>query len=122
MTLQCPALYLAGYAITFDDLRFFRQWGSRTPGHPERRETARSVAAAAVVQNPRQEGFVDRVSDSGVGRWTVASAAEEGDSAPVESATRFGRFDSCGRDDFANQISSALRREFGGHQERSESV
>src|SRR5271168_1172233 len=30
-------LYLTGYGLTLDDVRDFRQWGSRTPGHPERR-------------------------------------------------------------------------------------
>jgi len=29
-------LYLAGYGLTLDDLKSFRTWGSRTPGHPER--------------------------------------------------------------------------------------
>lgn len=28
-------LYLSGYGITLDDLKNFRQWGSKTPGHPE---------------------------------------------------------------------------------------
>ncbi|HXV59969.1 MAG TPA: transketolase [Vicinamibacteria bacterium] len=28
-------LYLTGYDLTLEDLRDFRQWGSRTPGHPE---------------------------------------------------------------------------------------
>jgi transketolase len=28
-------LHLTGYDLTLDDLRQFRQWGSRTPGHPE---------------------------------------------------------------------------------------
>jgi transketolase len=28
-------LFLAGYDVTLDDLKSFRQWGSRTPGHPE---------------------------------------------------------------------------------------
>jgi transketolase len=28
-------LYLTGYGLTMDDLQSFRQWGSRTPGHPE---------------------------------------------------------------------------------------
>jgi transketolase len=32
-------LYLTGYDLTLDDIRAFRQWGSRTPGHPERRHT-----------------------------------------------------------------------------------
>jgi len=29
-------LFLTGYDLTLDDLKAFRQWGSRTPGHPER--------------------------------------------------------------------------------------
>ncbi|MBA3400099.1 MAG: transketolase [Acidimicrobiia bacterium] len=33
------ALHLAGYDVAIDDLRNFRQWGSRTPGHPERDAT-----------------------------------------------------------------------------------
>src|SRR6476646_3134526 len=28
-------LHLTGYDLTLDDLKAFRQWGSRTPGHPE---------------------------------------------------------------------------------------
>src|SRR5580692_5518832 len=28
-------LYLTGYGLTLDDLKAFRQWGSRTAGHPE---------------------------------------------------------------------------------------
>ena len=33
--LQYAALHLSGYDLTLDDLKQFRQWGSRTPGHPE---------------------------------------------------------------------------------------
>ncbi|HEY8020733.1 MAG TPA: transketolase [Thermoanaerobaculia bacterium] len=39
MLLYC-LLYLTGYDLTLDDLKAFRQWGSRTPGHPEYRMTA----------------------------------------------------------------------------------
>src|SRR4026208_2589560 len=28
-------LYLTGYGLELEDLQAFRQWGSRTPGHPE---------------------------------------------------------------------------------------
>jgi transketolase len=37
--LQYSLLHLCGYDLTLDDLRQFRQWGSRTPGHPERGHT-----------------------------------------------------------------------------------
>jgi transketolase len=33
-------LHLTGYDVTMDDLKAFRQWGSRTPGHPEAMLTA----------------------------------------------------------------------------------
>jgi transketolase len=32
-------LHLSGYDLTLDDLKAFRQWGSRTPGHPENGHT-----------------------------------------------------------------------------------
>jgi len=38
-TLLYSSLHLAGYDVEVDDLRSFRQFGSRTPGHPERGET-----------------------------------------------------------------------------------
>lgn len=34
-TLQYALLYLTGYALSLEDLKQFRQWGSKTPGHPE---------------------------------------------------------------------------------------
>jgi len=37
--LLYASLYLAGYALTLDDIKQFRQWGSKTPGHPEYRHT-----------------------------------------------------------------------------------
>ena len=38
-SLLYGTLFLSGYDVTLDDLKSFRQWGSRTPGHPERGET-----------------------------------------------------------------------------------
>ncbi|MBP6836296.1 MAG: transketolase [Kofleriaceae bacterium] len=37
--LQYALLHLAGFAVSLDDLKAFRQWGSNTPGHPEWHET-----------------------------------------------------------------------------------
>ena len=37
--LQYAALHLTGYDLSLDDLKQFRQWGSRTPGHPEHGHT-----------------------------------------------------------------------------------
>ncbi len=33
--LLYSSLFLSGYGVTLDDLKSFRQWGSKTPGHPE---------------------------------------------------------------------------------------
>ena len=46
-------LYLCGYGLTLDDLKAFRQWGSRTPGHPERRHTP----GVEVTTGPLGQGF-----------------------------------------------------------------
>ncbi len=37
--LLYSTLFLSGYTVTLDDLKSFRQWHSRTPGHPERGDT-----------------------------------------------------------------------------------
>jgi transketolase len=37
--LLYSTLFLSGYDVTLDDLKSFRQWGSKTPGHPERGDT-----------------------------------------------------------------------------------
>ena len=37
--LLYSTLFLAGYGVTLDDLKSFRQWHSRTPGHPEYGDT-----------------------------------------------------------------------------------
>ncbi|WP_035237842.1 transketolase [Desulfobacter vibrioformis] len=39
-SLLYALLYLFGYGLTLDDLKKFRQWGSKTPGHPEYGETS----------------------------------------------------------------------------------
>ncbi len=79
------------------------------------------LTASALAEDPELRGFSGRVSDSGEGRWTVLSAVEEGVPAPVLSAALYGRFDSRGRDEFANQILSAMRQQFGGHDEKPDS-
>jgi 6-phosphogluconate dehydrogenase len=58
------------------------------------------------------------VSDSGEGRWTIAAAIEAGVPAPVLSAALYQRFSSRGQGDFADQLLSALRYQFGGHIEK----
>jgi 6-phosphogluconate dehydrogenase len=75
------------------------------------------LTAHALVQDPKVEGFSGRVSDSGEGRWTVAAAVEEGVPAHVLTTALYERFTSQGEADFADKLLSAMRKEFGGHEE-----
>lgn len=75
------------------------------------------LTAAALEANPTLDGLAGRVSDSGEGRWTVKAAVDVGVPAPVLAASLFERFASRGEDHFANQVLSAMRLQFGGHQE-----
>ena len=55
--LQYSLLFLSGFGLELDDLRAFRQWGSATPGHPERRHTA----GVEVTTGPLGQGLGDSV-------------------------------------------------------------
>jgi transketolase len=50
-------LYLTGYGLTLDDIREFRQYGSKTPGHPEVHHTA----GVEVTTGPLGQGFANGV-------------------------------------------------------------
>jgi 6-phosphogluconate dehydrogenase len=77
------------------------------------------LTAHAFLQEPDLKSFAGRVSDSGEGRWTLKAAIDESVPAPVLSAALYQRFASRGEDDFADRVLSAMRKEFGGHQEKS---
>jgi 6-phosphogluconate dehydrogenase len=76
------------------------------------------LAASALHASPDLKGFEGRVSDSGEGRWTSLAAIEEGVPAPVLTTALYERFSSRELDDFANRVLSAMRKEFGGHEEK----
>ena len=76
------------------------------------------LTASALLESPDLSDFTGRVSDSGEGRWTIAAAVDQSVPTPVLSAALFQRFSSRGEADFANKLLSALRDQFGGHQEK----
>lgn len=78
------------------------------------------LTAAALLKDPGLSRFGGRVSDSGEGRWTISAAIDEGVPAHVLTSALFERFASRGEADFANKVMSAMRFEFGGHLEKSE--
>ncbi|MFM7488957.1 MAG: transketolase [Actinomycetota bacterium] len=55
--LQYALLYLNGYGLEMSDLKAFRQWGSATPGHPERGHTA----GVEVTTGPLGQGLANAV-------------------------------------------------------------
>jgi 6-phosphogluconate dehydrogenase len=76
------------------------------------------LAAHSLSQSRDLAGFEGRVSDSGEGRWTIHAAIDEGVPADVLSSALYARFTSRGEADFADKILSAMRKEFGGHDEK----
>ena len=76
------------------------------------------LTAAALAKDPDLEAFAGRVSDSGEGRWTTIAAIEEGVPAPVITASLIERFESRGLGQFSGKVQSAMRNEFGGHDEK----
>jgi 6-phosphogluconate dehydrogenase len=76
------------------------------------------LTAASLREDAGLEGFSGHVSDSGEGRWTLAAAIDEGVPAPVISAALYSRFSSRGNAGFADRVLSAMRKQFGGHEER----
>jgi 6-phosphogluconate dehydrogenase len=76
------------------------------------------LTATALLKDPELEGFGGRVSDSGEGRWTIGAAIDEAVPAHVLTAALYERFSSRGEADFADRVLSAMRKEFGGHDEK----
>jgi 6-phosphogluconate dehydrogenase len=77
------------------------------------------LTAAAMQESPDLADFAGRVSDSGEGRWTSIAAIDEGVPAPVLTAALYERFSSRGLDDFGDKVLSAMRKQFGGHDEKA---
>jgi 6-phosphogluconate dehydrogenase len=76
------------------------------------------LTAAAMVESPDLSDFAGRVSDSGEGRWTSIAAIDEGVPAPVLTTALYERFYSRELGDFGDKVLSAMRKQFGGHDEK----
>jgi len=76
------------------------------------------LTAAALVDDPQLTSFEGRVSDSGEGRWTSLAAIDEGIPTPVLTSSLYSRFSSRGQADFGDKVLSAMRKQFGGHDEK----
>lgn len=75
------------------------------------------LAAAAMAENEDLANFSGVVGDSGEGRWTIQAAIEEAVAVPVLSAALYVRFRSRTANTFAEKLLSAMRFQFGAHEE-----
>jgi 6-phosphogluconate dehydrogenase len=76
------------------------------------------LTATALRESPDLSEFSGHVSDSGEGRWTAMAAIDEGVPTPVLTAALHERFFSRGLGDFGDKLLSAMRKQFGGHDEK----
>src|ERR1700748_2566424 len=61
-------LYLTGYDLPLDEIKHFRQWGSKTPGHPERGHTV----GVEATTGPLGQGFGNGVGMAMAEAWLAA--------------------------------------------------
>ncbi|HPZ06893.1 MAG TPA: transketolase, partial [Candidatus Eremiobacteraeota bacterium] len=61
-------LHLTGYDLTLEDLKNFRQWGSKTPGHPESHLTK----GVETTTGPLGQGFCNGVGMAIAGRFLAS--------------------------------------------------
>jgi 6-phosphogluconate dehydrogenase len=78
------------------------------------------LTATALVEDPTLANFSGRVADSGEGRWTIQAAIDEGVPTPVLTSALYERFSSRGNAEFQDKLISAMRYQFGGHVEKTE--
>uniref|UniRef100_M8BZD4 transketolase n=1 Tax=Aegilops tauschii TaxID=37682 RepID=M8BZD4_AEGTA len=100
--LHYALLHLAGYqGVTIDDLKAFRQWGSRTPGHPENFETD----GVEVTTGPLGQGFANAVGLA-LAEKHLAARFNKPDLTVVDHYTYVILGDGCQMEGVANEAAS----------------
>ncbi|NLE49507.1 MAG: transketolase, partial [Sandaracinaceae bacterium] len=103
--LQYSLLHLSGYDVSLEDIKNFRQWGSKTPGHPEYRETP----GVEITTGPLGQGIATAVGMAMAERhlaarfntkdfklfdhrtWVIASDGDIQEGVSAEAAALAGR-------------------------------
>jgi transketolase len=99
-------LHLTGYDMTLDDLRAFRQWGSKTPGHPEQGHTV----GVETTTGPLGQGFANAVGMAVAERFLGATFNGDGPSV-MDHFTYVLAGDGCMMEGISGEAAS-----FAGHQ------
>lgn len=83
--LQYSLLHLCGYDLSRDDLMHFRQWGSKTPGHPEffyhmpgGKEHQPYTPGIEITTGPLGQGFANGVGFAAAEAWLAAHFNKDG--------------------------------------------
>ena len=95
--LLYSSLHLSGYDLSIDDLKEFRQWDSRTPGHPERGVTP----GVEITTGPLGQGFANAIGMAIAERMLAAQFNTPGASIVDHRTWAF-----CGEGDVMEGISS----------------
>lgn len=99
------------YAESLDYAEVARLWNQGSVV----RSWLMELAERAFRSDPRLTDIRGHVDDSGEGRWAVQQAIDTAVPAPVIASALFQRFASRQDNAFADRLSAALRKEFGGH-------
>ena len=104
--LLYSTLFLSGYDVSLDDLKAFRQWGSKTPGHPEVGHTA----GVETTTGPLGQGIANAVGMA-VAEAQLATTFNRDGHAPIDHYTWFIAGDGCLMEGISHEAAS-----FAGHQ------
>ena len=103
--LLYSSLFLSGYDVTLDDIKAFRQWGSRTPGHPEYGHTP----GVETTTGPLGQGVANAVGFAAA-EAHLAALFNRGGEAIVDHYTWFICGDGCLMEGISHEAAS-----FAGH-------
>ncbi|MEH2218081.1 MAG: transketolase [Nostoc sp.] len=104
--LQYALLYLTGYdSVTIEDIKQFRQWGSKTPGHPENFETP----GVEVTTGPLGQGIANGVGLA-IAEAHLAAKYNKPDTKIVDHYTYVILGDGCNMEGISGEAAS-----FAGH-------
>ena len=100
------ALFMSGYELSLDDLRQFRQWDSKTPGHPEFAQTS----GVETTTGPLGQGMANAVGFA-LAERTLAATFNKPGHAVIDHHTWFIAGDGCLMEGISHEAAS-----FAGHQ------
>ncbi|MHB1310965.1 MAG: transketolase [Gemmatimonadaceae bacterium] len=99
--LLYSSLFLSGYDVSLDDIRQFRQWGSRTPGHPEFGHTA----GVETTTGPLGQGIANAVGFAIAERALAATFNKPGHTV-IDHHTWFISGDGCLMEGLSHEAAS----------------